>query len=137
MSAKKALLKRLETLEGVLAGAQIGAKRRQVERLSDEELDALEAWYEAGQPGEWSAWVEERLAQPNPEAGSGGSPVASPDPEDPDPPEEPPPPAEVKEEPRVRLSTDLPEPHPRRGKAWEVTMVKAESGPRPRRFSLW
>jgi hypothetical protein len=127
MKAKQALLKRLESLEGVLSGAQIGAKRRQVERLSDEELAALEAWYEAGQPGEWSAWVGERLAQ-DAEAVTDGPPVASPDPEDPHPPEEPPPAAEVKEESRVRLSTDLPEPNPRRGKAWEVWMRAAPPG---------
>jgi hypothetical protein len=135
MKAKQALLKRLDALEGVLSERQIGAKRRQVERLSDEELEALEAWYEAGQPGEWSAWVEERLAQ-DAEAVTDGPPVPSPDPEDPHPPKEPPPAAEVKEEPRVRLSTDLPEPHPRRGKAWEVTMRAAPPGG-PRRFGLW
>jgi hypothetical protein len=140
VTAKKALLKRLEALEGVLSRAQIGARQRELERLSDEELEAIEAWYEAGQPGEWSLWVEERLAQqaeiPLPDDGS-----AVRDREDPGAASGLPPPPEVTDGPRsarrVRLSTDPPEPHPRRGKSWEVTMRAVESGPAPKRFTFW
>jgi hypothetical protein len=119
----------------VLSRAQIGARQRELERLSDAELEALEAWYEAGQPGEWSVWVEERLTQ-DAEAALPDDGSAVPDREDPGPAQEPPPSAEVKDGPRVRLSTDLPDPSPRRGKAWEVSMRAAPPG-EPRRFGFW
>jgi len=64
------LLRKLEQIEA--AFSLPGSNRHLLEAMSDVEVQAWEAWFEAGEPEDADAWVDEWIStQPEPRAANG------------------------------------------------------------------
>ena len=68
------ILKRLEALEALVGQAASWEHQRSLQDLTDDELAAIEAWYEAGKPGAFEDWLETWETSTQPERTTGGIP---------------------------------------------------------------